>query len=171
MGGTGRRIRIVFAVTFAALALVPTPAEAKGATDVTVFGPGLATPIRFGSAGDFGSSANRLWQASGLLVQTPDRVTPNMPQNGALGPRYLATFQWLVGPQETAPIRQELYPFADAGALSYTPPHQRGLHVPSRGGWYRAGPELTLVLVAAGVPVPSGYAAPVPVTAEPPLTG
>jgi hypothetical protein len=165
------RLRILLAAMVAALALVPTPAEAKGAKDVTVSGPGLATPIRFDNGGDFGGSANRLWQASGLLVQTPDRVTPNVPQKGALGPRYLATFQWLVGPQQTAPIRQELYPFADAGAVSYTPPRQRGLHVSSRGGWYRAGPELTLLLVGAGVPVPAGFAAPAPVAAQPPLAG
>jgi hypothetical protein len=166
-----RRRILVATVLTAGVALVPTPADAKGAKDVTVSGPGLAMPIRLDNGGDFGGSANRLWQASGLLVQTPDRVTPNVPQKGALGPRYLATFQWLVGPQETAPIRQELYPFADAGAVSYTPPRQRGLHVSSRSGWYRAGPELTLLLVAAGVPVPAGYAAPAPVAAQPLLTG
>jgi hypothetical protein len=104
-------------------------------------------------------------------VSNPDRVFDNVPQKGGLGPRYRATFHWLVGPDETRPIRQELYPFADSGALSFTPPGQKKLGGASRGGWYKAGPELTLLLIDAGVPVPPSYTLPVPVVAAPPLTG
>jgi hypothetical protein len=147
--------------------LAPTAADAKGARNVTVTGPGLDAPIRLGAD----SSANRLWQAAGLLVSTPDRVSDNVPQKVALGPRYRATFQWLVGPEKTTPIRQDLYPFAESGALSFTPPGQRELESASRGGWYRAGPELTLLLVNAGVPVPRSSSLPVPVVAPPPLAG
>jgi hypothetical protein len=62
-----------------------------------------------------------------------------------------------------------VHPFVDGGAVTYTRPTDKVSEI--RGGWYRAGPELTLLLVAAGVPVPAGCAAPVPVAAEPPLTG
>jgi hypothetical protein len=166
------RLRIlVTAILATGVLLLPTSAQAKGATDVTVTGPGLAAPIRLGNASPDGTSANRLWQAAGLLVSNPDRISDNVPQKGALGPRYRATFHWLVGPDETTPIRQELYPFADSGALSFTPPGQKELDWAPRGGWYQAGPELTLLLADAGVPVPRSYTLPVPVVAPPQLTG
>jgi hypothetical protein len=148
------RARFLAAATIAAgLALAPTAAGAKGAKEMTVAGPGLAAPIRLANTADAASSPIDIALKSGLLSQKPNRLSSTRPSD-RLGPRYVATYQWLVGPDKTVPLRQELYPFADAGALSYTAPRQRVLDVPTRGGWYRAGPALTLLLVAAGVPVP-----------------
>jgi hypothetical protein len=145
------------------LALVSTAASAKGLEDVTVSGPGLASAIRLTDA-----SANELARKSGFFGQTPDRVTADPPA-GFLGPRYAVTYRFALN--ELTLFRQDLYPFAVVGPLTYTPPRQATLNGMSRGGWSRAGPELTLLLVAAGVPVPAAYAAPVPVAAEFPLAG
>jgi hypothetical protein len=146
------RLRILVAAVLAAgAALVPTPATAKGAKEMTVSGPGLAAPIRLANTAEAAVSPNTIAQKAGLFSATPDRLTARRPP-GRLGPRYVATYQWLVGPEKTAGLRQELYPFADGGALSHTRPGERVLEVPSHGGWYRAGPELTWLLVAAGVP-------------------
>jgi hypothetical protein len=136
----------------AGLALIPTAAAAKGAKEMTVSGPGLAAPIRLENTGH-GMLPNTIAEKSGLFSATTDRVTARRPA-GRLGPRYVATYRWLVGPDKTVSLRQELYPFASGGALSHTRPGRRALDVPARDGWYRAGPELTLLLVAAGVPAP-----------------
>jgi hypothetical protein len=143
---------LVAGMLAAGVALIPTVAAAKGAKEMTLSGPGLAAPIRLANTGN-GMSPNTIVQKSGLFSSTDDRVTAHRPA-GRLGPRYVATYQWLVGPDKTTVLRQELYPFADGGALSHTRPGRRVLGVPARDGWYRAGPELTLLLVSAGVPVP-----------------
>jgi hypothetical protein len=149
------RLRILVAGGLAAgLALVPTAAAAKGAKEMTLRGPGIAVPIQLANTAQATISPNAIAMKSGLFVSTPGRLTARRP-SGRLGPRDVASYQWLVGPQKTASLRQELYPFAEGGALSYTRPGQRALHAPSQGGWYRAGAELTLLLVAAGVPVPT----------------
>jgi hypothetical protein len=148
------RLRILVAAMLAAgIALVPTAAVAKGAKELTLSGPGLAAPLRLANTAEAAVSPNTIAQKAGLLGSTADPVTARRPA-GRLGPRYVATYQWLVGPDKTVSLRQELYPFADGAALSHTRRGRRALGVPARDGWYRAGPELTLLLVAAGVPVP-----------------
>ncbi len=149
------RLRLLVAgMVVAGVSLIPTVAAAKGAKEMTVSGPGLAAPIRLANTGD-GMSPNTIAQKSGLFSPTADPVTARRPA-GRLGPRYVATYQWLVGPDKTVSLRQELYPFAPGGALSHTRPGRRALDFPVRDGWYRAGLELTLLLVAVGVPVPRG---------------
>src|SRR5215211_4477036 len=144
MGAIVMKLRmLVVAVLALGLLLTPTTASAKGVKDVTVSGPRLTTPVRLGES----RSANDVAQKSGFFAPPADRLTANLPQRGDLGPRYVATYRLLVGPDRTASIRQELYPFADAGALTYTPPGQRAFDATSRGGWFRAGTELTLLLV------------------------
>jgi hypothetical protein len=165
------RLRILVAAMLAAgVALVPTAAAAKGAKEMTVSGPGLATPLRLANTAEAALSPNTIAQKSGLFAPAPARFSDSRPP-GDLGPLYVATYDWLIGANSTTPLHQELYPFTDGGAVVYTPARQHvGVEVlPS--GWYRAGPELTLLLVAAGVPVPAGYAAPAPVAAKPPLAG
>jgi hypothetical protein len=145
------------------LALVSTAASAKGLEKVTVSGPGLASAVGLTDA-----SANDLARKSGFFGQTPDVFTAEPPA-GSLGPRYVATYRFTLN--ELTLFRQHLYPFAVVGPLTYTPPQQASLDGTSRGGWSRAGPDLTLLLVDAGVPVPPSYTLPVPVVAPPELTG
>jgi hypothetical protein len=165
------RLRLLVAGMLAlGLVLGSTPALAKGANEMTLAGPGLPSPIRLANTADALMSPNTVAQKSGLFSREPDRRTTTRPP-GDLGPRYVATYAWFIGQDHTTPLRQDLYPFADGGALTYTPPVQ-GVHAmrPS-GGWYRAGAELTQILVLAGVPLPESYAAPPAVVAEPQSTG
>ncbi|MFL6243416.1 MAG: hypothetical protein ACJ73V_10390 [Acidimicrobiia bacterium] len=148
------RLRILVAGMLAAgVALIPTVAAAKGAKEMTVSGPGLAAPIRLANTGD-GMSPNTIAEKSGLFDSTADRRLAARPP-GRLGPRYVATYQWLVDVNRTTPLRQELYPFAAGGAVIRITRDQRVLDAPIARGWYRARPELTLLLVAAGVPGPN----------------
>jgi hypothetical protein len=168
-GGNGMRLRILFAAMLAiGVALVPTSADAKGAMEVTVTGPGLEAAIRITNSADV--SANRIAQRSGLFRGPSAGALAGRPA-GDLGPRYVATYAWLIGQDETTPLREELYPFADGGAVTHTPPGQKVGESSAPGGWYRAGPELTLLLVNVGVPVPPSYTLPVPVVAPPQVTG
>jgi hypothetical protein len=160
------KLRILLAtVLTAGLAFVWATAAAKAPFDVTISGPGLTSPIRLSEI-----SANELARNSAFFGQTSDRVTADRPA-GALGPRYAATYRWSLGQRAPSVLRQDLYPFADAGPLSYTPPGQRVGERRRTGGWSRAGPQLTMLLVAAGVPIPPSYVVPVPLVEAPRLTG
>jgi hypothetical protein len=166
------KLRVLVAGTITTvLALGWTTASAKGAQRLTVTGPGLAAPIILTNSAESGRSLSAIAEKTGLFKYPADRVLVAKP-SGNPGPRYVATYDWLVAQGTTAPLRQELYPFAEGGAVVYTPPGQRvggGARPPV--GWYGSGAELTMLLVAAGVPVPPSYVVPVPVAAPPALTG
>jgi hypothetical protein len=168
------KLRILVAgMVVLSLTLTSSTADAKGVKEMSIGGPGLVTPIHLDdTTPDAALYPNALAEASGLwfLNQTPDRITASRP-GGDLGQRYVATYDYLVAQDKTAPIRQELYPFADGGAVTYTPRSQKVGEGTPPGGWYRAGPKLTLLLVAVGVPVPASYVAPVPIVDAPRLTG
>jgi hypothetical protein len=160
------KLRILVAAVLASgLALISTTVSAKGLQEVTVSGPGLVSPIRFSD-----NFANELARRSGFFRGTADGVTAGPPA-GALGPRYGATYRWNFGQGEPTFLRQDLYPFAAPGPLAFTPRGQKPFEGRLKGGWSRAGPELTMLLVAAGVPVPPTYASAVPVVQTPPVTG
>ena len=154
-----RRILLGAGIVVATVLVSATPAVAKGTTTVTVKGPALAEPISL-----HGSGAADLNRAAGLyqtVWDQPGAVILSRRPAGRLGPRYLATYGWLVGQDRTKPVRQELYPFAHGGALSYTPPGQRvyATGPAFKGGWYRAGQPLTDLLVSLGMPVHTGASA------------
>ena len=148
------KLRILLAMAISAgLALAPAaPASAKGVVKTTLTGPGLARPLRLD-----GNGTGQLSQAAALsqavFPQAPSPVVAARPA-GKLGPRYVATYGWIVAENRTKPVRQVLYPFASGGALAYTPPGQRVFpnEKPFQGGWYRAGAPLTDLLVSLGVP-------------------
>jgi hypothetical protein len=74
--------------------------------------------------------------------------------NGDLGPKY--TITWTVpGPNnETWKLKQELYPYAESGPVTYLKPGQTVFRIPggTRGGWFQADSRLKKTLVAAGLP-------------------
>jgi len=151
------KTRILIAPLLGALlALVPGTAHAKGAQDATVTGPGLAQPLRFATH----EAASELGQKAGLyegLFESNHGAPAASAPPGVLGPRYVAEYR-LAGPDDPVEVRQELYPFAAGGAVTYTAPDQRlfGDDERSIGGWFRAGAGLTDLLVWTGVPVPAG---------------
>lgn len=156
MKGAAVKPRILFAALLAAgLALVPSPAHAKGATEASVKGPGLATAIRLDMRDGPGPSVHTLAESSGLYETMYGSGTPDLtPPTADLGPRYEATYTVLAG----SPVRQHLYPFARAGAVAYVPPGQPLEGGQStRGGWF-AGPQtirLKSLLISLGVPATS----------------
>ena len=146
-----------------ALVLAGT-AGAKGPVAATIDGPGAGGGISLGGNGEPGSGAplGNLSDQAGLFAaafgQTPDPMLADRPK-GKLGPRYTINYR-LPGPNgEESTIRQDAYPYARGGPVTYTAPGQRFFGTRSTvGGWYRASPELKTRLVRAGLPesAPSG---------------
>lgn len=151
------KTRILLATSLGALlTLVPGTADAKGAQDATVTGPGLEQPLRLGTQAAASELAQKAGLYEGLFGSTTVTLATSAPA-GDLGPRYVAEYRLAAGPDGSVEVRQELYPFADGGAVTYTPPGQRPFESkPSAGGWFRSGAALTDLLVAAGVPAPVG---------------
>jgi hypothetical protein len=169
------------------LALIPGIAAAKGARSATITGPRLRVPIELNfdtptpsgrAQGPARPGPNELANAAGLFAMWPsatEQFSTRAPA-GRLGPRYVIVYHWLVGPSSTKPIRQDLYPLAAAGPVTYTPPDQRVFDRQNlRGGWYRADQRLTNLLILAGVPLAHATQTPAqtphPVAVEPNLAG
>lgn len=146
-------LRFSLALALAALA-VPAVAAAKGPSEGSISGPGFAKTVKVLYDGGGGSPGDALTQASGFFPasfgQTPDPMLHGKP-SGPLGPRYVVV--WTVpsgGPAFR--VRQELYPYARGGGVSYTKPGQAIFGTTTRGGWYRDR-GLKRSLVTLGLPV------------------
>jgi hypothetical protein len=135
--------------------LIPATAGAKGPSEATITGPGLSSPIKFsGVEGDYSQVFGSLIEQGGFFPQTfgqsPDPVRRNRPAT-ALGARYEVAY--VVPGPSTDTLRQELYPYAYGGPVTYMQPGQRFWgDQRTHGGWLRAGPGLKSILVAAGLP-------------------
>jgi len=134
---------------------LPGPASAKGPSDATITGPGLNSPLKFSGGGEGGSNTalGALVSWGGFFPQTfgqePDPLLASRP-TGLLGPRYDVTY--VVPGPSTDELRQQLYPYAVGGVLTYMEPNQKLWDQRTRGGWYRGNPELKSTLVEAGLP-------------------
>ena len=53
---------------------------------------------------------------------------------------------------ERSRSRQDVYPYASSGPVTYLAPGQPIFDMQTRGGWFQAGPDLKKTLVAAGLP-------------------
>ncbi len=136
--------------------LLPATAGAKGPSKASITGPGLSTPLAIDGYGE-GDSSTPL----GLLVseggffpqvfgQSPNpllRATP-----GRLGSKYVVSYT-VPGPETSDTLRQDLYPYAVGGPVTYMPSKQEfwGNQM-TLGGWYRGTVMLRTKLVAAGLP-------------------
>ena len=162
-----RRLALLTSV-LAAFTLAAT-AQAKGPSAATIDGPGAGSGISIGGNGEPGSGAplGNLSDQAGLFPaafsQTPDPMLADRPK-GDLGPHYTITYR-LPGPNGgESTIRQDLYPYASNGPVTYTAPGQPFFGTErTHGGWYQASPELKNTLVKAGLPAqPVGEAAGAP---------
>jgi hypothetical protein len=135
------------------------PAAAKGPTGVTVTGPGLAEPIvLLGNAErSVTLRISRIVQFGGWFAQafgqTPDSTTRQAPTR-RLGPRYAAVWTVPVSSGRSVTIRQDLYPWAAGGPVTYMRPGQRIFNAGTHGGWYRGQFALRATLASLGVPRP-----------------
>jgi hypothetical protein len=148
-------VLVVVAIAVACLA-VTVRADAKGVSLVTLTGPTLVTPIEI--SGDIGSPsatlANNLTDESGLFTGVfADGSQPADPgpPAGDLGPKYQATYTF---PGDTTiAIRQDIYPYAPSGPVTFVPTGQAWLGGQlTKGGWYRASPHFSALLITAGLP-------------------
>jgi hypothetical protein len=154
-----RRVVIsVFAVALAA-ALIPAAALAKGASEATIVGPGLSSPIELGGSGEPGSGGQlgNIAMSAGffpaVFAQTPDPMVDERPA-GSLGPKYTVTYVMPGPDNQQSKLVQDIYPYAQPDPVTYTAPGQRFWTTEqTRGGWYVATFEpLKEQLVAAGLP-------------------
>ena len=141
-------------------AVLAGTAAAKGPTKVTITGPELARAIVLGgdAEGNVSSRFGQLVQQTGwfpqVFRQTPESTSRTRPP-GKLGPRYDAVYL-VPGPDGgTSLVRQQLYPYAAAGPLTYLRPGQpvfptQGMT--THGGWYRSPVALRRLLVSLGFP-------------------
>ena len=151
------------------------PALAKGTTQASITGPGLARPVAVSvTAGSEalpgqGDALSRLASQTGLFTvlfgpNIGDASMPDQPSRlrmppaaATLGPRYTVTYTVPgIAPapgQASGQVRQYLYPRAAGGPVIYTPPGQQGFGGPLQAaGWLRGTPRLTATLTQLGVP-------------------
>ncbi len=156
-------------VIAALLATVSGTASAKGAQDATLTGPGIAGSLHITNVpeGPNTINVNRLVEASGtdyaVFRSRPSPLRPDRPE-GSLGPRYRIVYRLYTGENEVTPIRQDVYPFAHAGFVTYTPPGQRAFDKKVRSGWYTSAVQpsppgggipsdtATALFIDAGIP-------------------
>ena len=138
--------------------VLATAAHGKGPSQATVAGAGLDEPITLAGMGepDNGTPLGAFAESAGFFQttfgQTPDSTVRERPA-GRLGPRYTITYRVPAPDGSTDTIRQDLYPYAGPGPLTYTKPGQPFFDGErTDGGWYHAGPGLKTMLVDRGLP-------------------
>jgi hypothetical protein len=146
--------RTVLLISILALASA-APAAAKGPAEAIITGPALEEPIALRwMLGDPSTPLGELADGAGFFEaafgQAPDQMLADRP-NGDLGPRYTIAYGGL-GLYPDKQIRQELYPYAAAGPVTYMKPGQLLYGRTTAGGWYRAPVSLKDTLVSMGLP-------------------
>jgi hypothetical protein len=172
------RVLLLAAMAACMLLLLPTAALAKGPSAATISGSGPGGPgngpkgpITLRGDGEAGSGTvlGTLVELAGffpsLFRQSPDPMLAAAPTK-RLGPHYTITWTVPEGDGRAARIRQDLYPYAAGGPLTYTTPGQQVFGEGARGGWFRASDQLRLELISLGLPKRPGQA-PEPAQAAP----
>ncbi len=150
----------VLALVFAA------PALAKGPSEAEITGPDIkGGAITFKSGGgdpDGGTPFGRLVEDAGYFPATfgqqPDPTLRNKP-TAALGPKYRITYV-VPGPYgRNDTLRQDFYPYAAGGPLTYTEPGQPFFGgEKTHGGWFQAPQTLKNDLVGLPAKAPTAGA-------------
>lgn len=149
------RTKAAVLVASVALVALAAPAHAKGPSEGVIEGEGLDAPIAIGwGEGTPGGEQliNDVGFFDAAFGMVPTQMLDEAP-TADLGPRL--TIRWTVpGPDRLDDeIVQHLYPYADGGPLTYTPPGQALFEVEqTRGGWFRSPQRLLTTLAALGVP-------------------
>jgi LPXTG-motif cell wall-anchored protein len=140
---------------FAAALLLPAAAAAKGPSEASISGGGLAKTIKITGNGE--SDQTPLGQMTfgagffpAAFGQSPDPMLHARPK-GNLGPKMTIHYVVPGGDNETFSISQDLYLYAPGGAVTYMKPNQPIFGMATIGGWYRAY-GLKRTLVKQGLP-------------------
>ncbi|MFQ5968624.1 MAG: hypothetical protein ACE5MI_13620 [Acidimicrobiia bacterium] len=148
-----RALRLTVSVGLAAvLVAIPSSALAKGAIEVTV----EAEDGTVQTLTDTAESALQNLAESAHVYSAIFRTDPGIlmadPPSGDLGPRL--SLLWDLGFAE--PVRQDIYPLAEDGPVTYVAPGQRLGGDPTSevnrtfGGWFRADTDLSAALESIG---------------------
>jgi hypothetical protein len=148
---------MVVAAVAVLAALAVSSALAKGASEATITGPGLADGIRIAGEGQTGGDAlMRLAEDAGffpsVFATIPSPMLSTRPA-GELGPRYTTRYT-MPGPNgATNVIVQDLYPYAQRSPVTFTEPGQSYYGTEkTAGGWYIASVSLKDELIEVGLP-------------------
>ena len=145
--------RLLLLLAVAALAL-PTAAIAKGPDEATIAGPGLDEAITITGLEEPGSPIMAFAEAAGffpaIFGQQPNPMLPGRPK-GDLGPKYRIDYNVPGGEGGSFSISQDLYPYAQPYAVTYTKEGQQIFDMTTRGGWW-SDASLKDQLVALGLP-------------------
>jgi hypothetical protein len=162
------------------LAVVPTAAQAKGASGATISGGGPGGlpggPINLKGDGEPGSGTNlaNLAQAAGvwalLFEDGPGGELASAPATANRGPRYTITWIFPNGAGTEDKVRQSVWPYAAGGPLTFMASGQPVLDATTKGGWYQAADNLRQSLIALGLPSREPLTAPATATATAPAT-
>jgi hypothetical protein len=162
------------------LAVVPTAAQAKGASGATISGGGPGGlpggPINLKGDGEPGSGTNlaNLAQAAGvwalLFEDGPGGELASAPTTANRGPRYTITWIFPNGAGTEDKVRQSVWPYAAGGPLTFMASGQPVLDATTKGGWYQAADNLRQSLIALGLPSREPLTAPATATATAPAT-
>ncbi len=155
-----RRMCVVVAVAGLAVLMMAGPAAAKGADQATITGPGISTPIVVGGDGEPGSNGGlgQLGDASGLFVamfgpeSSGAMALASTAPTGPLGPRYELTYRVPGANPKPDTLKQDAYPLAAGGPVTFTPAGQPVLGTTTTGGWYHAPDTFRPLLTSLGVP-------------------
>jgi hypothetical protein len=151
------RIRVFLLVVATTLLAPAAVASAKGPVGATVDGDGLAAPVEL-RLEDRWELVEDLGFFAAVFRTEPDPMQA-APPAGDLGPRLVVAWE-VPGPSgPPAVVRQDVYPFAAAGPLTYMAPGQAVVGTTTYGGWFRAPAGLADDLVAAGIPISRPVAA------------
>jgi hypothetical protein len=161
------KLRISFLAAAVAAVALAAPALAKGPSEAKIAGPGLkggGIHLKSNGGGDpsSGTPLGALTESGGFFPaaygQVPDPMLKSRPQ-GDLGPKYRVEYT-VPGPNgDVAKLKQDLYPYAASGPVTYMKPGQEFFDgMKTHGGWYLGARDLKSGLVDAGLPAtpPSG---------------
>jgi hypothetical protein len=171
------------------LAVVPTAAQAKGASAASISGGGPGGlpggPITLkgdgepGSGSDLSNLADQAGVWAVLFEDGPGGELAAAPAAADRGPRYTITWTFPNGAGTEDKVRQSVWPYAAGGPLTFMASGQRVLDGTTKGGWFRSTDTLRQTLVALGLPsrqpltasTPSTPATPPTATAQPSAAG
>ena len=173
--------RVVAVLVLALLvAVVPTAAQAKGASAATISGggpgglPGGPITIKGDGEPGSGSDLSSLAEDAGvwavLFEDGPGGELASAPAATDRGPRYTITWTFPNGAGTEDKVRQFVWPYAAGGPLTFMASGQPVLDGTTKGGWFRATDGLRVTLVKLGLPSRQPLTASTPATSTKPAT-
>jgi hypothetical protein len=168
-----RRAALAVLAVSLLLAVVPTAAQAKGASAASISGggpgglPGGPISIKGDGEPGSGSDLSTLADEAGMWAVlfeggNPGALATAPTPAAQRGPRYTITWTFPNGAGTEDLVRQFVWPYAAGGPVTYLAPGQRVLDTRTTGGWYHASDGLRRSLVDLGLPNRPALTAPAP---------